>query len=53
MLHYTVTFLIVSLIAAVLGFGGVAGTAAELAKICFFVFPALFVVSLITGRKAT
>ena len=53
MLHYSVTFLVVSLIAAVLGFGGIAGTAAELAKICFFVFLVLFVVSFITGRKTT
>ena len=52
MLHYTITFLIISLIAAVLGFGGVAGTAAGLAKICFFVFLVLFIVSFFTGRRA-
>jgi uncharacterized membrane protein YtjA (UPF0391 family) len=38
------------LIAAVLGFGVVAGTAALIAKFCFVVFLVLFVVSLISGR---
>jgi uncharacterized membrane protein YtjA (UPF0391 family) len=51
MLHYTVVFLIVALIAAVLGFGVVAGTAALIAKFCFVLFLVLFVVSLLTGRK--
>jgi uncharacterized membrane protein YtjA (UPF0391 family) len=50
MLHYTIVFLIVALIAAVLGFGVVAGTAALIAKFCFVVFLVLFVVSLISGR---
>jgi uncharacterized membrane protein YtjA (UPF0391 family) len=38
-------FLVVALLAAVFGFGGVAGTAMEIAKILFFVFLILFVVS--------
>lgn len=38
MLHYAVVFLIVAIIAAVLGFGVIAGTAAWIAKICFIVF---------------
>ena len=38
MLHYAVVFLIVAIIAAVLGFGVIAGTAAWIAKICFVVF---------------
>ena len=33
MLHYALVFLIVAIIAAVLGFGGIAGTAAGIAKI--------------------
>jgi uncharacterized membrane protein YtjA (UPF0391 family) len=49
MLSWTITFLFVSIIAAVLGFGGVAGAAAGFAKICFFLFIALFVISLIRG----
>ena len=37
MMGWAVTFLVVALIAAVLGFGGVAGVAVEAAKIVFFV----------------
>jgi uncharacterized membrane protein YtjA (UPF0391 family) len=50
MLSWAITFLVIALIAAVLGFGVVAGTAAEIAKILFFVFLVMFVVSLIFGR---
>jgi uncharacterized membrane protein YtjA (UPF0391 family) len=50
MLGYALTFLIVALVAGVLGFGVVAGTAAIIAKVCFIVFLILFVVSLIRGR---
>jgi uncharacterized membrane protein YtjA (UPF0391 family) len=57
MLGWAVTFLIIALIAAVLGFGGIAGTAIEIAKIIFFVALVLFVISavfgLVTGRSAT
>jgi len=53
MLHWAVVFLIVALFAAVLGFGGIAGTAAEIAKILFFLFLVLFVVSLVFGRMRT
>lgn len=49
MLGWAVTFLVVALIAAVLGFGGVAGTAVEAAKIVFFVAVALFLVSAVMG----
>lgn len=51
MLHYTLTFLIIALIAAVLGFSGIAGTAAGLAKVCFMVFLVLFLVSFFTGKR--
>ena len=51
MLSWAVTFLIIALIAAVLGFGGIAGTAVGIAKILFFVFLVLFVVALIMGRR--
>jgi uncharacterized membrane protein YtjA (UPF0391 family) len=50
MLSWALTFLIIAIIAAVLGFGVVAGTAAWIAKILFVVFLILFVVSLIGGR---
>ncbi len=51
MLHYTLIFLVVALIAGALGFGVVAGTAATIAKVCFFVFLIFFLISLINGRK--
>lgn len=51
MLGWAVTFLIIALVAAVLGFGGVAGAAAGIAKILFFVFLVLFLLSLVFGRR--
>ena len=54
MLRYAVIFLVIALIAAVLGFGGIAAGAVDIAKILFFVFIAIavitFVVSL-TNKK--
>jgi uncharacterized membrane protein YtjA (UPF0391 family) len=49
MLRYALIFFVVALIAALFGFGGIAAGAAEIAKILFFVFVALFVVSLVAG----
>ncbi|MDQ0511937.1 DUF1328 domain-containing protein [Ancylobacter amanitiformis] len=49
MLGWALTFLVVALIAAVLGFGGIAGTAIEIAKIIFFVAIILFLVSAVVG----
>jgi len=49
MLNWALTFLIVALIAAVFGFGGVAMEAAWIAKVLFVVFLVLFLVSLLTG----
>jgi uncharacterized membrane protein YtjA (UPF0391 family) len=51
MLSWTITFLVVALIAALLGFGGIAGAAAGIAKILFFVFLIAFVVTLVMGRR--
>jgi len=51
MISWAITFLIIALIAAVLGFGGIAGTAVGIAKILFFVFLVLFVISLLMGRR--
>ena len=54
MLGWALTFLVVALIAAVLGFTSIAGAAMGVAKILFFVFLALFLVSavmhLVRGR---
>lgn len=49
MLGWALTFLIIALIAAALGFGGLAGTAVEIAKIIFFVAIVLFVISAVFG----
>lgn len=49
MLGWALTFLVVALVAAVLGFGGIAGTAIEIAKIIFFVAIVLFLVSAVVG----
>jgi uncharacterized membrane protein YtjA (UPF0391 family) len=49
MLGWAITFLLVALVAAVLGFGGIAGTAIEIAKIIFFVAIILFVISAVVG----
>jgi len=46
-LYYALLFLIVAIIAGLLGFGAVAFTAAGIAKILFFVFLILFLVSLV------
>jgi len=51
MFSWALTFLVIALIAGVLGFGVVAGTAASIAKILFFVFLILFVVGLLMGRR--
>lgn len=50
MLNWALTFLVIALVAAVFGFGGVAGTAAGFAKVLFFVFIALFLISLVVPR---
>ena len=52
MLHWSLVFLVVALIAAVMGFGGLAGTAIGIAKILFFVFLVLWLVSFLFGRRA-
>ncbi|HEY3742735.1 MAG TPA: DUF1328 domain-containing protein [Bryobacteraceae bacterium] len=52
MLHYAVVFLIIALVAALFGFGVIASAAAGIAKILFFVFLVLFIVSLLAGRRA-
>ena len=49
LLHYALVFLVVALVAAAVGFGGVAGFAMEAARLLFWVFIVLFVVSLVAG----
>ena len=51
MLHYSVVFLVIALVAALFGFGGIAAGAVEIAKILFFIFAIIatvtFVISLV------
>ena len=49
MIGWALTFLLVALAAAILGFGGVAGAAVELAKLIFFVALVLFAISAVVG----
>jgi uncharacterized membrane protein YtjA (UPF0391 family) len=50
MLRWALLFLVVALISALFGFTEVAGTSIVAAKILFFVFLVLFLVSLLVGR---
>jgi uncharacterized membrane protein YtjA (UPF0391 family) len=49
MLSWVVTFLIIALIAGILGFGGIAGASIEIAKVIFFIAVVLFLVSAVVG----
>ena len=53
MLHYAVTFFIIALVAEILGFGGIASSAIEIAKILFLVFLVLSIVVFIFGKGRT
>ena len=52
MLRWAIAFLIIALIAAVMGFTALEGAAAWAAKVTFLVFVVLFVVSLIFGNRS-
>jgi len=49
MLHYALVFFVIALIAAVFGFGGIAVASAGVAKILFFLFLVVFLVTLVMG----
>jgi uncharacterized membrane protein YtjA (UPF0391 family) len=51
MLGYAITFLVIALIAGALGFGLVGGMAYGAAKIFFFIFLVLAVITLLSGRR--
>lgn len=53
MIGWAITFLIIALIAAVLGFGGVAAVSVEIAQLIFWVFLVLFAISLIYSFVAS
>ena len=47
MLHYAVVFFVIALIAALFGFGGIAAGAVEIAKILFFIFLVLAIITFV------
>ena len=49
MLRWAIGFLIVAIIAAIFGFGGIAAASAGIAKTLFFIFIVLFLVALFSG----
>ena len=52
MLSWSLTFLVLALVAGLLGFGLVANMAYGIFQILFFLFLVLFVISLVTRRRA-
>jgi uncharacterized membrane protein YtjA (UPF0391 family) len=52
MLKWALIFFVVSLVAALFGFGGIASGAAAIAKVLFYIAIALFVVFLVIGLLA-
>lgn len=51
MLNWAVTFFIIAIVAAIFGFGGIVSAATGIAKILFFIFIIMFIVSLFSGKK--
>ena len=54
MLYWSLVFLVIAILAGLFGFGIIAGTSYMIAKVLFFVFLVIFVISLImgaTGRR--
>jgi uncharacterized membrane protein YtjA (UPF0391 family) len=51
MLYYAVVFFVIALIAAVLGFGGIAASAAWIARLLFVVFLIGAIITFLLGRR--
>jgi uncharacterized membrane protein YtjA (UPF0391 family) len=49
MLYWAFVFLIIALVAGAFGLGGVAGTAAGIARVLFGIFVVLFLIGLVLG----
>ncbi len=49
MLRWAIGFFIIAIVAALFGFGGISAAATDIAKILFYIFVVLFVVSLVFG----
>ncbi|HWD27411.1 MAG TPA: DUF1328 domain-containing protein [Rhizomicrobium sp.] len=52
MLRWAILFLIIGLVAALLGFGGIAGASFAIAKTLTFIFLVIFLVLLVLGLTA-
>lgn len=52
MLRWALIFLVLAIVAAILGFGVLADAAATIAQILFVIFLVLVVVAFITGRRS-
>jgi len=52
MIRWAIIFLVIGLVLALLGFGGIGGTFIGIAKLLFFVAIAVFVVLLVLGLLA-
>lgn len=53
MLYWSLMFFIVSVVAGISGFGGVATASAGIAQLLFYVFLVFFVVTLVAGLSAS
>ena len=51
MLYWAVVFFIIAIVAAIFGFGGIAAGAEAIAKVLFFLFLVIFIVSLVLGLR--
>ena len=49
MLRWAATFFVIAIVAAIFGFGGIAGGAVEIAKVLFYIFIVVFLISLVFG----
>jgi uncharacterized membrane protein YtjA (UPF0391 family) len=51
MLNYAIVFLVIAIAAGLFGFGGIAAGAVEIAKVLFFIFLLMFVVTVVVGMR--
>ncbi|HEY3788477.1 MAG TPA: DUF1328 domain-containing protein [Urbifossiella sp.] len=52
MLRWAIIFFVIAIIAAIFGYGGIAGESSWIAQVLLFVFLVLAVVSLLFGRRS-
>lgn len=52
MLHWAAVFFVIAIVAAIFGFGGIAASATGIAKVLFFAFLVMALISLLFGRRS-